>query len=721
MKWLCLGWRRCAAGLVAMLALAAPAAVAPAPVAPPTYTWDSVAMGGGGFVSALVPGPPGTGALYARTDVGGAYRWDETHGRWLPLLDWLPEEQAGYLGVDALAVDPANAANIYLLAGTAYLNGGKTAVLRSHDGGASFAVTDVSAQFKTHGNGMGRQNGERLVVDPGSGQVLYAGTRANGLFRSRDAGASWGRVGALDVTTTPDGNGICLLVADPSSVARGAAQRLFVGISRYGSAGANLYRSDDGGASFRAVPGAPGDLMPQRAALDGQGNLYLSYANGAGPHPLRADSMDRGQIWKYAIASGRWSNVTPPGVTAAFSGISVDPANPRRLVASTISLYARQGTANGDRIFVSSDGGASWSDVIARGFAQNNGGVPWIAGKAIHWASTVVFDPRDARSVWVSSGNGVFRTADIEARPATWTFTVKGLEETVPLNIASIPGGALLSAIGDYDGLRHLDTASYGSPIHTPEMGTTTGLAVADRNSRMVARVGRLLYLSADGGASWTQAASKAGKGQLAWSADGAVLLHSPENSSTSYRSADRGAHWTAVTGLAVKNARPLADPVDASRFYVYDPLTGGFWASTDGGGSFSQRNTLASGGASLIRAAPGRPGDVWVALNESGLARSTSAGRQFSKVGGVGYCGAVGFGKAASGAAYPTVFIWGTVGGVRGVFRSTDAGASWLRVNDDAHQYGGPGDGAFVVGDSNAFGVVYMSTAGRGIAVGKP
>ena len=37
-------------------------------------------------------------------------------------------------------------------------------------------------------------------------------------------------------------------------------------------------------------------------------------------------------------------------MTAAFSGIRVDPANPRRLVASTISLYARQGTANGDRI-----------------------------------------------------------------------------------------------------------------------------------------------------------------------------------------------------------------------------------------------------------------------------------------------------------------------------------------------------------------------------------
>ena len=63
----------------------------------------------------------------------------------------------------------------------------------------------------------------------------------------------------------------------------------------------------------------------------------------------------------------------------------------------------------------------------------------------------------------------------------------------------------------------------------------------------------------------------------------------------------------------------------------------------------------------------------------------------------------------------------WGTVGGVRGLFRSTDTGQTWTRVNDNAHQYGGPGNGQFVVGDMNTFGVVYMSTAGRGIVVGRP
>jgi xyloglucan-specific exo-beta-1,4-glucanase len=57
----------------------------------------------------------------------------------------------------------------------------------------------------------------------------------------------------------------------------------------------------------------------------------------------------------------------------------------------------------------------------------------------------------------------------------------------------------------------------------------------------------------------------------------------------------------------------------------------------------------------------------------------------------------------------------------VRGLFRSTDEGASWTRINDDAHQYGGPANGNFVISDMNTFGVVYMSTVGRGIVVGRP
>ena len=154
------------------------------------YKWGNVAIGGG-FVSGIVTSKSERGVAYARTDVGGAYRYDSQTGRWIALTDWLSQADVGLLGVESLAIDPRNAANLYMLVGTEYFNGGKTAILRSTDYGKTFTVTDVTSQFKAHGNGMGRGTGERLQVDPGSSNVLFVGTRHNGLFKSVDSGATW--------------------------------------------------------------------------------------------------------------------------------------------------------------------------------------------------------------------------------------------------------------------------------------------------------------------------------------------------------------------------------------------------------------------------------------------------------------------------------------------------------------------------------------------------
>ena len=82
-----------------------------------------------------------------------------------------------------------------------------------------------------------------------------------------------------------------------------------------------------------------------------------------------------------------------------------------------------------------------------------------------------------------------------------------------------------------------------------------------------------------------------------------------------------------------------------------------------------------------------------------------------------------MGIGKAKEGADYETIFIWGAAkeGDPIGIYRSTDKCKTFERVNDDKHQFGGPGNGNFVQGDMNTFGVVYMSTVGRGLIVGAP
>jgi hypothetical protein len=78
----------------------------------------------------------------------------------------------------------------------------------------------------------------------------------------------------------------------------------------------------------------------------------------------------------------------------------------------------------------------------------------------------------------------------------------------------------------------------------------------------------------------------------------------------------------------------------------------------------------------------------------------------------------AVGFGRPAPGQEYPAIYLSGKVDGVGGFFRSDDGGASFARINDDAHQYGGTN---LIIGDPRVYGRVYVAPAGRGILYGDP
>jgi len=435
--------------------------------------------------------------------------------------------------------------------------------------------------------------------------------------------------------------------------------------------------------------------------------------------------MDRGAIWKLDTKSGAWTDISPlrGPHNRAFSGISVDAQNPERLLATTVNTYLAQPWGFGDRIFLSHDDGQSWTDLIDRQrVAMDGGAFPWIQGHSIHWAGSVEIDPFDMERAFVTSGNGVFKTENLDASLSTWTFAVEGLEETVPLDAVSVPGGPLISVIGDYDGFIHTNLSeSPRAGRLSPSMGTTHAVAVAARRPNIVARSGSEMYLSTDGAAHWTKLArpSAAQGGHLAFSADGAVLLWSA--AAVVQRTANAGGTWSRVRGLDF-GAAPAADSVDARKFYAYDPSSGAVYVSSDAGRSFARTVVLAAGGAERIRSVPGVAGEVWVPLHGQGLARSRSSGREFEPVPSLVSCTAIGFGAAAPGKSFPAVYVWGEPPAEpAGVYRSDDAGESWLRINDDAHEYGGLANGQFVLGDANVYGRVYMSSAGRGILFGTP
>ncbi|RYG17405.1 hypothetical protein EON82_23905, partial [bacterium] len=138
------------------------------------YRWKSVQMVGAGFVDGIVFHPTAKDVRYARTDMGGAYRWEK--GRWEPMLDWVPYKDLNFMGVESIAVDPKDPKKVYLACGT-YTNAATPdgAILRSDDGGRTFETTRVPIKFG--GNENGRGNGERMSVDPNDPRKLLLGTR----------------------------------------------------------------------------------------------------------------------------------------------------------------------------------------------------------------------------------------------------------------------------------------------------------------------------------------------------------------------------------------------------------------------------------------------------------------------------------------------------------------------------------------------------------------
>jgi hypothetical protein len=107
--------RRFTAGsriIIAALVLAATAQAAT-----PTYQFHNVQIVGGGFVTGLVAHPIIPKLFFARTDIGGAYRWDFLKQRWTPLLDWVTGDNLNIEGTLSIAVDPVNPFNLYLAQG----------------------------------------------------------------------------------------------------------------------------------------------------------------------------------------------------------------------------------------------------------------------------------------------------------------------------------------------------------------------------------------------------------------------------------------------------------------------------------------------------------------------------------------------------------------------------------------------------------------------------
>jgi len=711
------------------------------------YTWSNVVIGGGGFVTGVITHPRQRDLMYARTDVGGAYRWDDSAQRWIPLTDGIAD--VDFTGIESLAVDPSDSNRVYLAAGI--YSRGKAAILRSTDQGRTWLRTDVP--FKMGGNEAGRFNGERLAVDPNDGNILFFGSRWDGLWKSTDRGATWQPVEHFPGTATREASLaetadsrpwfgfnqqpvgiICVLFVPPGSQPGQPTPTLYAAVS---TPETNLYCSTNGGTDWQPVANQPIGLRPNHLVRSPDGMLYLSCGREPGPN-----TMTDGAVWKFNPQDSVWTDITPmkPGDQPfGYGCVAVDALHPSTIMATTFAHWNPH-----DEIFRSTNGGATWTQLWNDNTQWDHSGAPYTRTRSPHWMGTIVIDPFNSNRALFTTGYGIWcctnATVADSDRATCWVFLDEGLEETVPLALASPPQGAhLLSGVGDIDGFRHDDLSQ--SPVEGTfsgqRYGNTESLAFAGKKPDLIVRTGtgggrgtnRIVHasISEDGGKTWKTLGSdppnSSGAGTIAISADGKTIEWTPRRSAPVY-STDRGVSWTACAGLS-PGISVVADPVNPAQFYACDPRTGRVLTSTNGAASFASTpatfptaENFGGGGGSgaMLSATPGLEGDLWLAFRSNGLCHSTDAGTTFTKPGSVQEAYSLGFGKPAPGRKYPALYLIGKTGNVQALFRSDDAGENWVRINDEQHQYGWIDH---VTGDPRIYGRVYFATGGRGIIYG--
>ncbi|MCS0585272.1 dockerin [Massilia pinisoli] len=728
--------------------------------------YTSVKWGGGGYVTGLIYHPTSYNVLYARTDVGGAYRWNGG-GSWTPITDGLGFNggEGTYHGVESLAVDPTNDNKVYLVTGLSTHNyDGSTLfngrIYVSQDRGANWTHYDLP--FPVGANENARAVGERLKLDPTNPSTMFYASRTAGLWKSTDSGQTWTQTGLSSKVLTGSeivgmggsSVGVEQIMFDNSNVGGGATTwNMYAAIApdyaQKAGLTSTLYKSVNGGFSWTpvSVPSNVSGYYVPHMVRTSDGNYYVAFNKNAGQgaggpgYLYRFGGVSFGETWTQLATTTQ----------GGYGGVSVygNGSTARIALAVTGTWSSGQPVVQ-----LSDNGGASWRE-IADGMTHWGGGYRG-------WVDDIEIDPTNKDHIMHIHGGGVWETWNASAASPSWDAPVNNLEETATLALVTPPAGAsykFVNSAGDIGTWVQTDLAA--TPTRTPNSAFGNGDAadVLWSDSNYIVTAGILSNTptsaygawSGDGGNTWSNFASLAAGASTNFADTVSIVTTSrnnivwaPANSIPSY-STNNGASWTQVSGLPAPNGglnnvyRLVVDRQSPNKVYAFDgggawwnQTTGKVYVSTDSGHSF----TLVQGSVAANFAPnefalttmvgnPNAAGDLWVA-DGNAVYHSTNSGANWTKLSGFATVAASGstgalqgatriaLGKAQTGSSYSAaVYVVGTRGGVWGVWHSDDGGATWARFNDDTHQYGGI---SVIAGDWNTYGRIYFAGNGRGL-----
>lgn len=206
-----------------------------------------------------------------------------------------------------------------------------------------------------------------IVVHPDDASVWYVAVGSGGVWKTENAGTTW-----KPLFDGESSYSIGTITIDP-----GNFNRIWVGTGenvggRHMGYGDGIYRSDDGGASWKNMGLKESEHIskiivhpddPNTIWVASQGRLWSS-----GGERGVYKSSDGGETWKQVLAAGEWTGATD---------LLIDPRNPDRLYAAlwqrhrTIAAYMGGGPESG--LYRSEDGGETWTELTG-GLPEGNMG-----------------------------------------------------------------------------------------------------------------------------------------------------------------------------------------------------------------------------------------------------------------------------------------------------------------------------------------------------------
>lgn len=323
---------------VAAIALLTNPALLPAQLDPRLYAqlhWRSLGPFRGGRTKAAagVPGQPSV--FYIGATNGGVWKTTDFGRTWKPIFD---DQPTGSIG--ALAVAPSNPDVIYVGSGEGLqrpdLSTGD-GIYRSGDAGKTW----------TH---LGLRDGQQIpqiIVDPRDPDRLFVAVLGHpygpnperGIFRSTDGGRSFQKVlykdentGGVDLAFDPRNPDIVYAVlweARQAPWENGA----------FSGPGSGLYKSSDGGATWRQLTGG----LPT-FGQDGLGRIGITVAPSE-PNRLFATVEQRtgGFLYRSDDAGETWRRISEDGRVAGrpsdFAEVKVDPGNPDVVYSASVVTW----------------------------------------------------------------------------------------------------------------------------------------------------------------------------------------------------------------------------------------------------------------------------------------------------------------------------------------------------------------------------------------------